>query len=89
MVGGVVQLNEVIRSLVEKHPEPVSVTEGSILKEPILKIHPKAYADTDSSFILKVVITTKGGVQVHLVWMLMTGEIYLLQTFLGIIKKIP
>lgn len=23
MVGGVVQLNEVIRSLVEKHPEPV------------------------------------------------------------------
>ena len=38
--------------LVEKHPEPTSVTEDSILEGPILKIHLTASAEIDSSLEL-------------------------------------
>ena len=34
--------------LVEKHPEPASVTEDSILEGPLLKIHLTAYGEIDS-----------------------------------------
>ena len=34
--------------LVEKHPEPASVTEDSILEGPLLKIHLTAYEEIDS-----------------------------------------
>ena len=49
MIGGLVPLNkEVISTFVEKHPEPASVTEDSILEGPLLKIHLTAYEEIDS-----------------------------------------
>ena len=55
MVGGILPLNEdVIKSLVEKHPEPALITDQSLVEGPILNIHPSAYAEIDSSLILKM-----------------------------------
>ena len=71
------------RTIVEKHPESISATKDPILEGLILKIRPTAYADIDSSLILRVAAVAK----IHLVWMLMTGEIYLHQLILGVMEK--
>ena len=47
-----------IRTLVEKHLEPASVTEGSILEGPILKTYPTTYANIDLLLILTVAVAS-------------------------------
>ena len=52
MVGVLLLKEEMIRTFEDKHPEPASVIEGSILIDLMLKIYPTAYADIDSSLML-------------------------------------
>ena len=69
--------------LVEKHPETDSFTKDLILEGPLLKIHQTAYAEIDSPLQLYRLL----GVQFHLVWMLMSGEMYLHYKILKIMDK--
>ena len=62
MAGGILPLtDDVIKALIEKHPDPAAITDQSILEGPILNIHPSAYAEIDSSLILKMATSSKGG----------------------------